>query len=45
MAATVGSRPIDNSRDRTLGHRLVVSALRSLIVVLGILASAAPKHR
>jgi hypothetical protein len=35
---------MDNTRDRTLGQRLVVSALRSLIVVLGILASAAPKH-
>jgi hypothetical protein len=45
MAATVSSRSSRDAGDRTVGHRIVVSALRRLIIVLDILASAAPKHR
>jgi hypothetical protein len=49
MSATIGSRSGDSGMEKTLGHRVVVSALRSLIVVLGFLSSAAdplaPKRR
>jgi hypothetical protein len=45
MAATMDARARGATAEKTLEHRVVVSALRGLIVVLGFLSSAAPKHR